>query len=96
MLFVLTIDYTDQGIRTVKDSPKRAKSARDLAKKVGAEIKDIYLTSGEHDLIAIMETPSGDNVTKFALALGSMGNVRTCTSRAWTMDEFEKIVSELP
>jgi uncharacterized protein with GYD domain len=94
--FILTINWTDQGIRAVKDAPKRAEAARALAKKVGVEIKEAYLTSGEHDLLIITEAPQGDNVTKFALAIGSLGNVRTRTSRAWTEAEWTKLISELP
>jgi uncharacterized protein with GYD domain len=96
MLFILSVNFTDQGIRAIKDAPKRAQAARELAKKVGVEIKQVYLTSGESDLVVMLETPNGDNVAKFALALGAQGNVRTRTARAWTMDEYEKLVAELP
>ena len=95
-LFILTINWTDQGIRGVKDAPKRAQASRDLAKKLGAEIKQIYLTSGESDLLAIVEAPSGDNVAKLAMTLGSQGNIRTRTARAWTESEFMKLIGELP
>jgi uncharacterized protein with GYD domain len=94
--FILTINWTDQGIRAVRDAPKRSQAARELAKKVGVEIKQIYLTSGEHDLLVIADAPLGDHVTKFALAMGSLGNVRTRTSRAWTEPEWTKLMSELP
>jgi len=63
---------------------------------VGIEIKQIYLTAGDSDLVAFVDSPSGENVAKFALALGSAGNVRTRTARAWTEAEYMKIVSELP
>ena len=95
-LFIVTINWTEQGIRGVKDAPKRSQAANELAKKIGVEIKQIYLTSGDSDLLAIIETPSGDNVAKFAMALGAQGNVRTRTVRAWTEAEFMKLVSELP
>jgi uncharacterized protein with GYD domain len=95
-LFILSLGWTDQGIRSVKDAPKRAQAARDLAKKVGVDIKNVYLTSGESDLLVIVEAPSGDNVAKFALALSAMGNVRTKTARAWSESEFQKLISELP
>jgi uncharacterized protein with GYD domain len=95
-MFNLSIGFTDQGIRNIKDSPKRAQAARELAKKLGVDIKQIYLTSGDSDLVAIVDTTNGDNVAKFALALGAQGNVRTHTARAWTEDEFTKMVSELP
>jgi uncharacterized protein with GYD domain len=94
--FMLSLNFTDQGIRTIKDAPKRVQGARDLAKKVGVEIKQLYLTSGKSDLVAFLDTPNGDNVAKFALALSSMGNVRTRTARAWTEAEYLKLISELP
>jgi uncharacterized protein with GYD domain len=95
-MFILSLNWTDQGIRSVKDAPKRAQAAQTLAKNVGVEIKEVYLTSGDADLVAIVDTPSGDNVAKFALALGAQGNVRTRTARAWPQSEFQKLISELP
>jgi uncharacterized protein with GYD domain len=94
--FILTLNWTDQGIRKVKDAPKRSQAAKALAKKLGVEVKQVYLTSGEHDLLILVESPSGDNVAKFALATGSLGNVRTTTARAWSETEFHKLISELP
>jgi uncharacterized protein with GYD domain len=94
--FMMSINFTDQGVKTIKEAPKRTQAARELAKKLGIEIKSIHLTAGETDLVVFLETPNGDNVAKFALALGTMGNVRTRTGRAWTEAEFMKIVSELP
>ena len=95
-MFILSLGWTDQGIRAVRDAPKRSQAAKKLAKKVGVDIKDVYLTSGESDLLLIVDTPSGDNVAKFALALSSLGNVRTRTARAWPEAEFQKLISELP
>ena len=94
--FIITMNWTEQGIRNVKDATKRAATAREIAKKVGVEIKQTYLTNGDADFITIIESASGDNVAKFALALGAIGNVHTRTGRAWTEAEFMKIVSELP
>jgi uncharacterized protein with GYD domain len=96
MIFILSLNFTDQGIRGIKDAPKRAQQARDLAKKVGVELKQIYMTTGEADLVAIVETANGDNMAKFAMALGMQGNVHTRTARAWPMEEFQKLVAELP
>jgi uncharacterized protein with GYD domain len=93
---MMSLNWTDQGIRAVKESPKRSEAAQALAKKVGVEIKHLYLTSGETDLVVFIEAPSDDNVAKFALAVSSLGNVRTRTARAWSADEFRKIISELP
>jgi uncharacterized protein with GYD domain len=94
--FILSLNWTEQGIRSVKDAPKRAEASKELAKNVGVEIKQVYLTTGEDDLLVIVDAPNGDNVTKFALALGAQGNVRTRTSRAWPESEFQKLISELP
>jgi uncharacterized protein with GYD domain len=96
MLFVMSLNWTEQGIRGVKDAPKRANAAKALAKKTGVEIKQLYLTSGDTDMVAILETSNGDNVAKFAMALGALGNVRSRTARAWTEAEFGKLVADLP
>lgn len=96
MLFISSLNWTDQGIRNVKDAPKRAQAARDIGKKVGVDIKELYLTSGETDMVAILETDNGDNAAKFAMAVSSLGNVRTRTARAWTAAEMQKLISELP
>ena len=94
--FILSLNWTEQGIKSVKDSPKRAQAARKLGKKLGVEIKQVFLTSGDSDLVLIVETANGDNIAKFALALGSQGNVRTKTARAWSEAEFQKFLAELP
>ena len=96
MLFISSLNWTEQGMRSLKDAPKRAQAARDMAKKMGVEIKELYLTSGDTDMVAILETANGDNVAKFAVAIGAMGNIRTRTVRAWTQAEMQKMISELP
>jgi uncharacterized protein with GYD domain len=94
--FICSFNWTDQGIRSVKDVPKRAAASKELAKKLGVEVKQVYLTSGEHDFVAIVETANGDNVAKWAMALGAQGSLRSRTVRAWPEVEFLKLVSELP
>jgi uncharacterized protein with GYD domain len=94
--FIMTGIWTDQGIRAIKDVPKRAQAARDLAKKLDISIKEVFLTSGKSDLLLILETSNPDNIPKFAMAIGSLGNVRTRTVRAWPEAEMNKFISELP
>ena len=94
--FMLSLDWTDQGIRAVKEAPKRAEAGRKLAKKVGVEIKQLFLTSGNSDIVLIVNARDGDNVAKFALLLGSLGNVRTSMTRLWPEADFQKLISELP
>jgi uncharacterized protein with GYD domain len=94
--FLITMSWTGQGIRNIKDAPKRAAAARETAKKLGVEIKETYVTTGESDLLAIVESASGDHVAKFCMAIGSQGNVRTRTVRAWSQADYAKLISELP
>src|SRR5262245_34642356 len=89
--FILSLNFTDQGIRAVKDAPKRSAASKELARKLGMEIKQVYVTTGASDILIIAESPSGDNVAKFALATSALGNVRTSTARAWTESEFQKL-----
>jgi len=96
MIFIVTASWTDQGIRSVKEAPKRIQAAREAAKKMGIEVKHIFLTSGEFDLLLIVEAANGDSVAKFAMASGALGNVRTRTVRGWTEAEMTKLISELP
>jgi uncharacterized protein with GYD domain len=94
--FVITANWTDQGVRAIKDVPKRTQAARELGKKLGVEIKHAFITTGDSDLLLILDAADGEKVTKFALAIGSLGNVRTRTSRAWPEAEYVKMISELP
>jgi len=93
--YILLLNYTDQGIRNIKDSPKRVNAARELARKHGAELKDFYLTMGAYDVVSIVEAPTDDAATRFVLALGSLGNVRSTTLKAFTEAEYQKIVGGL-
>ena len=86
MLFIMSMNFTERGIREIKDDPKRAQAAKDLAKKCGCEIKQVYLTSGEYDLMQIIETASEDNIAKTrspTAALGSYALVPRAPGR-WT------------
>ena len=94
--YIGLINYTDQGIRNVKDAPNRAEAARAAIKNLGGEIKDIYLTTGQYDLLVIIDLPDGDAMAKFALTLAQQGNVRSTTVRGFAEDEFYKILADLP
>lgn len=93
--YISLLNYTDQGIRNIKDAPKRVDAARALARKHGAELKDIYLTMGAYDVVTIVEAPSDEAVAKFVLATGALGNVRSTTLKAFSEAEFRKIVGAL-
>jgi uncharacterized protein with GYD domain len=94
--FVGMLSWTDQGARTVKDTPKRIQAARERAKKIGADIKHVFLTTGEFDILVIAEAKDGDDIAKMSMAAAAEGNVRTQTIRAWTEPEIAKLISQLP
>ena len=94
--FICTLNWTDQGIRFVKDALKRRHSARRVAQKLGITIKDIYITTGDSDVLVIMEAPDGDVAAKFALATASQGNTRSSTCRAFTETEFGALIENIP
>ena len=94
--YISFASYTDQGIRNVKDSPKRLDAAKDLAKDLGGELKQFYLTMGAYDIVIILDLPGDDAAAKFALSLCARGNVRTTTVKAFTEAEYRDIVASLP
>ena len=94
--YISLVNYTEQGIKSIKESPKRVDGVRVLAEKLGGKMSDLYLTMGAYDLVAISEFPDSEAAAKFALTLGSMGNVRTTTLQAFGENQFRDIVSNLP
>jgi len=94
--YIILINYTDQGMRNIKDSPKRLDAAKKMLKGMGGEIKDFYLTMGGYDIAIVAEAPSDEVMAKFALAVGSLGNVRTTTLKAFPEAEYRKIIAALP
>ena len=93
--FIALSSFTDQGIRSIKDSTKRAEAVQEAAAKFGAKITQIYWTLGHYDLVAVIEAPDDASATAFALAIGSAGNVRTQTLRAFSKDEMKGILGKL-
>jgi uncharacterized protein with GYD domain len=93
--YLSLFNWTDQGIRTVKDSPKRLESTRKALKKLGGELKAFYMLQGRHDGVLIFDVPDEETLTKFLLNTGVAGNVRTTTLRAFTEEEFLKHIAAL-
>lgn len=93
--YIALSNFTDQGIRSVKESTKRADAVKEAASKFGAKMTQIYWTLGKYDLVAIIEAPDDNAATAFALAIGSAGNVRMQTMRAFTKDEMSGILGKL-
>jgi uncharacterized protein with GYD domain len=94
-MYLMPLNWTDQGIKNVKESPKRLDAAKKLAKDLGGEIKTVYMTQGSFDLAIVAEMPNDEKVASYVLKLGSLGNVRTTTLRAYSEDEYRKIIGSL-
>jgi uncharacterized protein with GYD domain len=94
--YIVLIDWTDQGIRNVKDTIKRAEAFRSAIEKSGGKLLDAYYTMGQHDFVATVELPNDESAMSILLALGARGNVRTTTLKAFSLSEAEKVVSKLP
>lgn len=93
--YIALANFTDQGIRSIKDTTKRADAVKEAAKKFGASMTQIYWTLGKYDLVTIIEAPNDEAATAFALAVSSAGNVRMQTLRAFGKDEMNGILSKL-
>jgi uncharacterized protein with GYD domain len=94
--FICFLNWTDQGAKNAKESPKRYQAARTMAEKLGGKILSAYVTTGQYDVVSTVEMPNGEAMVKFATALSATGNVRTTTVRAYTPDEFGKLAAEAP
>ena len=93
--FIALGNFTDQGIRNVKDSVKRADAVKEAAQKAGITMKEIVWTLGSYDMVVTFEAPDDAAMTAFALAVGSAGTVRTQTLRAFNRSEMSAILAKV-
>ncbi|SLM47073.1 conserved protein of unknown function [Nitrospira japonica] len=93
--YVMLLSWTDQGIKNVKDSPKRLDAVKKLAKELGGEVRSFYMTLGQYDLVLILDMPNNDKQAAFALKLGSSGNVRSTTLKAFPEEDYRRILGTL-
>lgn len=94
--YIIQSQWTDQGLRNVKESANRLDLGKKKLKELGGEIKAFYLTTGRYDMLAIVEVPNDAVLAAHLLWLGAQGNLRTETVKAFTEDEFRGIVGKLP
>ena len=94
--YVALVNFTDQGIRQIRQTTERAKGLVNIATKLGIKIKDIYWTMGAFDAVFTAEAPDEESMTALALSMGSIGNIRTQTLRAFSAEEMNKILGKLP
>ena len=93
--YVVLGSFTDQGIRTIKDTPKRVDGLKAMCQAAGVTIKEMYWTLGQYDLVAVFEAPDDTAITAFGLNIGKVGNVRTQTMRAYSADEMKGILAKV-
>lgn len=95
-LYISLLNYTDQGIKNMKEAPQRVGAAREATEAAGGKFLGFYLTMGQYDAVAITEAPDDETYAVQILAIGGQGNVRTTTLKAFNEEEFARIVSHLP
>ncbi len=94
--YLVLTQWTEKGITNVKGSPGRLDDAKKVLKRLGVEIKSFHLLMGEYDHAILVEAPSDEALAKALLLLGSNGNIRTHSMRAFTEDEYRKVIGSLP
>ena len=92
--YIILIRFTDQGIRNIKDTTRRADAARSEAERIGGKFT-VYWTFGKYDGIGILEAPNDEAAMEFELKVGSLGNIRTTTLKAFTEEEIARVVDKL-
>ena len=93
--YIVVANFTEHGIRSVKDTTRRADAFRDLAKLHGITVKDIFWTLGRYDIVTTIEAPDDVAVTALGLSLGKSGNLRTETLRAFSQAEMVAILDKV-
>lgn len=94
--YLILMKLTDQGVKNIKDAPARIEAGIKGFEAMGGNVLGFYILMGEYDYVAIGEAPSDEVAMAFCLALGSAGNVRTTTLRAFVKEEFAGLVKKLP
>jgi uncharacterized protein with GYD domain len=93
--YIVLINWTDQGVRSIKESPRRLDAAKKQLGEMGGSFKQFFLTMGEHDMVAVCEAPDDAVIARFALTLGMGGNVRTRTLKAFPEAAYREIIASL-
>jgi len=94
-IFITTIKFTQQGLKGIDETTRRAAALKAAAKKMSVKVKDIYWTLGDHDGVLIFEAADDETASVWLLHVGAMGNVHTTTCRAFTAAEMDKILAKV-
>jgi uncharacterized protein with GYD domain len=93
--YVVLGNFTDQGVRAAKDSPKRAEAFKKMAETFGISVKELFWTQGRYDVVTVLEAPDEFSVMTLSLSLGALGNVRTESLRAFSAADMTKVVGKM-
>jgi uncharacterized protein with GYD domain len=93
--YISLLNWTDEGVKGVKDSPQRLDAAKELARQLGGSLDAFYLTMGQYDMVAIFDGPDDEAAASFSLRLASGGALRSTTMKAFTESDYRKIIGAL-
>ena len=94
-MYVSLLQFSDQGVRNVKDTSKRSEAATAEAEKMGVKIINIFWTMGAYDVVVLLDAPNDETVSAFSLKMGSLGNVKSQTMRAFRAEEMESLLAKI-
>jgi uncharacterized protein with GYD domain len=94
--YIGLLSFTDKGIQGIKQSTQRAAAAKEVGQKMGVNMRDIWWTLGQHDIVCVLEAPDEASITAFNLAIAGQGNVRSQSLRAFSAAEMDKVLAKLP
>lgn len=95
--YLVLFSFTQQGLKKIKDSPARVKTAKDIIRQMGGEVQAFYgILGSQYDTLFIVKAPNDEKIAEMVLAIAMLGNVSTQTHRLFNEDEFAKIISSLP
>jgi len=93
--YVTLVNFTDQGIRNVKDTANRASGYKELAARLGCTVREIWWTQGQYDVVTVVDAPDEASMTALAMSVGKLGYVRTQTLRAYSAAELAPIMDKV-
>ncbi len=93
--YVILSNFTDQGVRNIKESPKRAEAFKELAKRNGCVVKELLWTQGAFDIVSVIEAADEVSANALGLSVAKLGNIRSQSLRAFPAEEFQKIVDRV-
>ena len=96
LTYLVLMNFTDQGLRGVKETTRRTEAAMKLGREYGVAFKSIHWTQGPYDVVAMVEGPDETSVSAFGLAIAMLGNVKAQTLRAFNAQEMDRILARLP